>query len=319
VAADSYLCKRGGMPFADLTTAVAREALASLGLHVTEGELSIEARGERWLVRVPERRIAWFAASEFGLQTMATERRVLQLLAERCSFDAPRVLHVSTSGELQVRSMVPGDADPWRTFAEVCTSGEIGSTIGSAVGAMLAEQHTRILAADVAGWLPHRPSWPESSVWIHDRLPRVVDDAAQIDRAARIMDAYERVTVSDADRVLVHNDLGLHNLGIDAATHRVHGIFDYEEAAWADRHHDFRYLVFDRDRYALFDAAVAAYEPLTGLEIERDRVLLYNAACALTFLALRDGTKPEDRSCGRTLAEDLRWSTFAMAQVLRDA
>jgi hypothetical protein len=28
----------------------------------------------------------------------------------------------------------------------------------------------------------------------------------------------------------------------------VHGLFDYEGAAWADRHHDFRYLAFDLDR-----------------------------------------------------------------------
>ena len=130
------------------------------------------------------------------------------------------------------------------------------------------------------------------------------------------MEAYERVPVLEADRALVHTDVGFHNLGIDPQSHTVHGIFDYDEAAWADRHHDFRYLVFDWDRYDLLEAAVAAYEPVVGHRILRQRVLLYNAACAVTFLAYRAGTQPEERSCGRTLAEDLQWSRLAIARAL---
>jgi aminoglycoside phosphotransferase (APT) family kinase protein len=44
-------------------------------------------------------------------------------------------------------------------------------------------------------------------------------------------------------RVLVHTDLGLHNVAVDPETKEVRGVFDYDGAAWADRHHDFRYLV----------------------------------------------------------------------------
>ena len=94
------------------------------------------------------------------------------------------------------------------------------------------------------------------------------------------------------------------------------GIFDYEGAAWADRHHDFRYLVFDFDRYELLDAARAVYEPAVGRAIRRERALLYNAACAVTFLAYRAGHAPGERWCGRTLAEDLEWSTGAIARAL---
>jgi hypothetical protein len=73
--------------------------------------------------------------------------------------------------------------------------------------------------------------------------------------------------------------------------------------------------VFDFDRYDLLDAARSVYEPVVG-RIQRDRVLLYNAACAITFLAYRAGTDPEERPCGRTLAEDLRWSRKAIARVM---
>jgi len=115
---------------------------------------------------------------------------------------------------------------------------------------------------------------------------------------------------------LVHTDVGFHNLGIDPQSYTVHGLFDYDGAAWADRHHDFRYLVFDLDRYALLEAAVSAYEPVVGHRIQRERVLLYNAACAVSFLAYRAGTQPEERSCGRTLAEDLRWSRLVIARAM---
>jgi aminoglycoside phosphotransferase (APT) family kinase protein len=130
------------------------------------------------------------------------------------------------------------------------------------------------------------------------------------------MAAYEAVPVCEADRALVHTDVGFHNLAIDPVSRVVHGLFDYDSAAWADRHHDFRYLVFDRAGDEMLNAACGTYEPLVGRAIDRPRVLLYNAACALSFLAYRDGTEPEARSCGRTLAEDLRWSTHAVGRAL---
>jgi len=42
--------------------------------------------------------------------------------------------------------------------------------------------------------------------------------------------------VAARDRALVHGDLGLHNLALDPETDAVNGVFDYDGAAWADRH-----------------------------------------------------------------------------------
>ena len=84
------------------------------------------------------------------------------------------------------------------------------------------------------------PSWPESHAWIRERLVRVVDDCKLLADADAVMTAYEAMPVSAADRVLVHTDVGFHNLGIDPESYAVHGLFDYEGAAWAGRHHDFR-------------------------------------------------------------------------------
>lgn len=303
-------------PLESLDPARASQLLGAAGLDLRPSELSVEAHEERWLVRLPNRQLAWFAASAPGLARLRAERRVLRLLEARCSFAAPRVLFESADGELDVRSMVPGTRDPFSVFVEARARRELAVEMGRAIGAILAEQHSRIGAADVAEWLPLRPAWPEPRDWIRERLPRVVDDGGLIARAEAVIDTYESVAVEDSDRALVHTDVGFHNLGIDPHSFAVHGIFDYDGAAWADRHHDFRYLVFDLDRYEMLDAAAAAYATVVGYEIQRSRVLLYNAACAVSFLAYRAGIRPDVRWCGRTLPEDIAWSEHAIAKAL---
>jgi aminoglycoside phosphotransferase len=292
-------------------------ALAAAGFAVPASDLRIEAREDRCLVRLPGALLAWFASSRRGIDRLRTERRLLRLIASRCSFRAPRVLFESDEGDFDVREPVPGATDPWSAYAAVRDSPDRAREIGAAVGALLAQQHSRIAAADVSSWLPSRPEWPEPREWIAERLPSVVDDTRLIDRALTVLDDYEHVVVEDPDRALVHADLGLHNVALDPNTGAFNGVFDYDAAAWADRHYDFRYLILDLESHALLDAAVAAYEPVVGRVIRRERVVLYNAACAISYLAYRAGRAPEERWCGRTLAEDLSWSRGAIAAVGR--
>jgi hypothetical protein len=296
-----------------LSNDVVAAALAAAGFAVPASDLRIEAREDRWLVRLPGTLLAWLASSQRGIDRLRTERRVLRLVAARCSFRVPRVLFESENGELEVREAVPGATDPWAAYAAVRDDPSRAREIGAAVGALLAQQHSRIAAADVASWLPHQPAWPEPRTWIRERIGTVVDDKRLIARALAIIDDYESVAVEEADRALVHTDLGLHNLALDPRSGAINGVFDYDGAAWADRHHDFRYLVLDFASHALLDAAVAAYAPVAGRAIRRERVLLYNAACAISYLAYRAGRAPEERWCGRTLAEDLSWSSGAIA------
>jgi aminoglycoside phosphotransferase (APT) family kinase protein len=150
---------------------------------------------------------------------------------------------------------------------------------------------------------------------IRERLPGVVDDVELMVIMGRAIDRYEAVVVDAGDRVLLHGDVGLHNLALEPETDTVNGIFDYDGAAWADRHHDFRYLLFDARREDMLDAALGVYEPATGRTVDRGRIRLYNAACAITFLAFRSGTPPEQRSCGRTFAEDLCWVRTALSRL----
>jgi hypothetical protein len=301
--------------FDDPTAEIARRALRDAGLSYSAEELEISAREERWAVSLPDGRIAWFPGPEAGRRRLAVERRVLQLLADRCSFRAPVILLASDSG-FDLRRMVPGRCDPWGLHRRCQMDTRLAQRVGRSIGAILAEQHTRIVEADVAGWLPQRVAWPEAGAWISERLPRVVDDEALLHAMTGVIDRYEAVRVDASDRVLVHGDVGFYNLALDPETDAVNGIFDYDSAAWADRHHDFRYLLFDIEREDMLTAALEVYEPAVGRFLDRTQIRLYNAACAICYLAFRAGVPPEQGSCGRTLAEDLGWVRSALAKLI---
>jgi aminoglycoside phosphotransferase (APT) family kinase protein len=295
-----------------LTADTACAALREAGLELSPADVRVEARDDRWLVRLPGERLAWFPADTNGRARLDIERRVLRLLAERCSFAVPRVLFESAQG-WDVRASVPGVCDPWALYRRTLTDVPLARRLGAAMGAILVEQHTRVTHDDVAGWLPTRLAWPEPSERLRQNLPEVIDDCGLLSDIDRVLDAYDAVAVDADDRVLVHGDLGLHNVAVDPQTTEVRGVFDYDEAAWADRHCDFRYLIFHHEHDAALDAALAVYEPALGRTLSRPRIRLYNAACAIGFLAFRRGVAPEERWCGRTLAEDLGWVRDAVA------
>ena len=66
------------------------------------------------------------------------------------------------------------------------------------------------------------------------------------------------------------------------------------------------------DEGKVLEAALAVYEPAVGRRVERNRVRLYNAACALSYLAFRVGHSANEFWCGRNLNEDLTWTRNAL-------
>jgi hypothetical protein len=301
--------------FPSLTAEAACAALRAAGLALSPADIRVERRDEKWAVFLRDDRIAWFPADERGRDHLTIERKVLRLLTERCTFLVPRILFESPAG-FDIRAAVPGRCDPWELYAEIGEDAALARQLGRAIGTILTEQHTRVAQADAEGWLPTRVSWPEPRGWIRERLVDVLDDKALIADIEQLLARYEGVTVEPADRVLVHADLGLHNLAVDPTTNEVRGVFDYGGAAWADRHHDFRYLVFGRPGEDMLEAALAVYEPAVGRSLNRKRIWLYNAACAACFLAFRRGIAAEQKWCGRTLAEDLAWTRSALDHAL---
>jgi len=273
----------------------------------------LEAREDRLLVRLGDDRLAWFPANGRGRERLMRERRVLRLLAERCSFRVPRLLFESAEG-WDVRAAVPGTVDPWQLYGRVRVDSGLARRIGATLGQMLAEQHSRIRPDELVGWLSEQPDWPAPAITLRGGLAEVVADRQLLGELEAVLDANERAPVAADDRVLVHGDLGLHNIAVDAAG-AVEGIFDYDGASCSDRHHDFRYLLFDECNEAMLEAALAVYEPVVGRRLSRARIRLANAACAIGFLADRHGTPAEARPAGRTLAEDLQWVRAALGRL----
>jgi aminoglycoside phosphotransferase (APT) family kinase protein len=169
----------------------------------------------------------------------------------------------------------------------------------------------------VEGWLPRTLQWPAPLELVESRLAAVVPDRPDLAAAAsEILARYHALPVAAGDHALVHTDLGLHNLAFEEDGISVAGVFDYDSAAWGDRHHDFRILIYDLERPGLLAAAVESYERATGIALSPERILLYNAVVAFGYLADRLGSRPEERPCGRTLHEDLGWCEWAAETVL---
>ena len=288
--------------------------LSRAGFPTDAEGVSVTAREDRWAVLLPGDRMAWFPMNNVASARLATERRVLALLASGCSFHVPRVVHADEAG-WQLRALVPGVHDPWGMFRRVQSDRVLARRIGQALGRILAEQHTHIRRADVAGWVPEKLSWPEPSEQLRDQLPRVVTDAALLRVLESVVRRYEEQQhdLAPGECVLSHGDLGLHNVVFVPDADEVAGVFDYYGAAWADRHQDFRYLLLPGSAdESMLNGALEIYEPLLGLRLDRERIRLGNAACAIGFLGYRCGTPPEAVSCGRTLADDLHWVTHAL-------
>ena len=282
-----------------------RRLLAAAGL---PPDASIRAlpREDRTAYFLGGAHIGWIADSDRGRARLARERQVLRLIAARCRFPAPRVLWVAPDGGAEVRARLPGDRDPAELSRAARRDPDLAEAIGAWLGGALAEQHQAFTREDVPD-LPARPEWPLPPAWILGALPPVVARPALAARAAALLARHDALPV---DPALVHGDVGFHNLAVEGR--EVRGIYDYDGAAWADRHVDFRYLLYAPGRLELLDAARGVYEPACGVRLSLGRLRLMNAACALSFLAWRRDTPPGARSCGRTLAQDMAWTRQAL-------
>jgi aminoglycoside phosphotransferase (APT) family kinase protein len=286
--------------------------LRNAGVAVDPGALRIESRKGRTVAHLDGGRIGWFPEHAEAGAGVANERRILRLIERHCRYRAPRVIHEDPEG-WDVRTIVPGV--PAQDYLEqVKTDPGAARRTGATLGLLLADQHTRIPVSQLEGWLTPVPPWPEQEALAN--LPRVTGDSTLLARIGRALDRRDAMARELADPALVHSDPGPWNLACDAATGEVNGVFDYGDAFLGDRHCDFKYFQFYRpDEQAMLDAAIAAYETETAIRLDRDRIRFFNAIEAIGFLGFRYGHPPEEKWCGRTLAEDLEWTDISLRSV----
>ncbi|HJS88657.1 MAG TPA: phosphotransferase [Steroidobacteraceae bacterium] len=292
------------------TVQEARAALLRRGL-----AQSLEAvefvEGENCIVffPLPNDKIAWFPTTAEGQRRLVRERRVLRLLERYCHFSAPRVVYEDDTG-WDLRTFVRGFVRPTYMLERIQSDANLAHQLGEDLGRILAEQHTCIPPEELeGGWLPRVKNWPRPEDL--SRLPEIVQDSKLLERINLALE--RRAAVRDYHPVLVHADLGLHNVVVDPDTLRVTGVIDWEDPVFGDRHQDFAFMVFQRPEEPMLEGALSAYEPAVGMKIDRDRVLLLNAVAAIGFLGFRYGHAPEEAWCGRTLEQDLAWTHKALA------
>lgn len=298
---------------AALTPANVARLLRSRGYPISATNIALERRGDRSLVKMPGGRLAWFAATAEAADHLLIEDRLLSLISDRCSFRVPEVL--SSSEGWSVRSMVAGVVDPGGFAERLRSDPALISRIAWTMACLLADQHTHVGEAEVAGWLPTAPAWPLPRTVVEARLPAVSVEPELRRRIDLLLDAYDEYGAGYQDRVLVHGDFGFHNMAIEPSTGEIFGIFDYGSAAWADRHLDFRYLTFGAVQDSLLAETIFAYQNATGVVLDRGRVLLCNAAAAVSHLADRAGFGDDEIIGGRTLAGDLHWTQWALQRI----
>jgi hypothetical protein len=283
-------------------------SLSGAGFDHDPGALSVQPRDGRVAVRLRDDRMAWFPMNAQGRATMLKERRVLRLLEAYCRFSAPRVVHEDESG-WDLRSIVPGVVDPVGCRDRILADAAFAAALGNDLGLALAEQHTRVSRIELEGWLSVVPNWLPEDL---PHIPLAVEDPELLARINCALRRRAGTICPVEDSVLIHADLGLHNIALDPVSYRLAGIFDYGGAALGDRHQDFAYMIFCTTEEPMLDGAIVAYERATGVRIDPARVRLLNAIAAIGFLALRNGHPPDETWCGRTLAGDIAWTNAAL-------
>jgi hypothetical protein len=69
--------------YTHLTEPAACASLVEAGLNLSPVQVRLEARQDRWLVSLPDDRLALFPANDRGRERLAVGRRVLRLLAHQ--------------------------------------------------------------------------------------------------------------------------------------------------------------------------------------------------------------------------------------------
>jgi aminoglycoside phosphotransferase (APT) family kinase protein len=287
------------------------------GWQLVPRDVVLVYREWRWVVQLPDQRIAFVADTAYARQRLARERQLLQLLTDRASFQVPRIEWVDPHGHWDVRRKVSGDAGHWSGphHQRIVEDPIIAHQTGKRLGEILAELHRVITWEKARHLAPLEPPLATPLIRMRRDLTRGFDDATLQAQVREIFARFDALDIGAGEVVLVHGDLASQNVAFAPETSEVLGLYDFADMACVDRHWDFKYIhsypaVF---QYALLDA----YQRDTGRTRDVQRITLYHALAALSFLAWRvEDPKAHDRLSGRDKAGAYRWVRQAAAQAL---
>lgn len=198
----------------------------------------------RWVAHLPGKRLAFVADTAYARQRLTRERQLLQLLADRASFRAPRVEWVDPQGNWDVRLKVPGDAgDSSATHHQrIVEAPAIAHQTGKRLGEILGELHRVITPEEARQLAPFEPPLATPLERTRRNMAMGIEDAALRAQVREVFARFDALEIGASEVVLVHGDLGSQNVAFEPETSEVLGIYDFEDMACVDRYWDFKYL-----------------------------------------------------------------------------
>jgi aminoglycoside phosphotransferase len=284
------------------------QALANLGMSVESERVIPRWRDWRWVASIGSDAVCFYADTECAAVRLACERRLLNALAGRIECVIPEILCARDDDTVQLRSAVIGDQVQDREA--IVGSAQGGKSIARSYARAIASLHQAIDRATAATLVqPGVQILPFSPDRLREASERWLRDRDLARETARVLDAYAAIAVHESDMVLVHGDLIADNIVIDEKRQRFVGMFDFSDAAVADRHLDLRYVHSFGRRFA--DELMQAYEERAGVSLDRGRPAVYHIAAAVSHLFL--GIEADGAPVQRDRVE--RW----IKAMLRDA
>lgn len=270
-----------------------------------------------WMVDCPGDRIAWIAEDGEGWDRLRREGELIATLAA-AGCRVPRVTDVDEITRMQVRSRLPGIS------GYAIESLVFGESVR--VPAAARYQHNsplteagRVLAHDLGAEIAafHRAPVEEARA-LGFRSTSYLTTLDQIDRqlvrsvllrdvrtaVPRLRDWFAALP---DDPVIALGDIQMHNMGVDAATGALVGLFDIDGAAVAHRLEDFKYL--PSFGVAFTRVTLEAYSAAGGPPLGLDDVGRFHVLSALEHFTFVDNASPR-------WAEVIEWSHAALVRFL---
>jgi|AraplaMF_Col_mMF_1032025.scaffolds.fasta_scaffold00117_16 hypothetical protein len=264
-----------------------------VGMTVAPEAIDLQYRDWRWVAILPDS-IVFIADRPEHAARLRRESRLLQLLGSRVDFHLPRIHAFDPGLGLEVRGRVPGDQlggdGRERRFADLPQ----GARLADALGTTLAQLHAAVSVAEASalGFSTGQSILPPPEVLASHLEGRIPDP--EFRRAFdALMERYRAHAVDPADIVLVHGDIWGGNLAVDLETGALNGLFDFADAALADRHIDLMYI--HSFGAAFTERLFASYAERAKCTVSRQRTALYHAIAAFTALADTEESKLQQR------------------------
>jgi aminoglycoside phosphotransferase (APT) family kinase protein len=183
-----------------------------------------------------------------------------------------------------------------------------GRRLAGELGRALAELHGSVTPAEAeALGVPMGEPLPLAVADLHRRLAGCLPEPALAPALDAVLERCAALGEEEgAGRVLIHGDPCAANLVIDPEAGRLVGMFDFEYAAWADRHEDFYSLHSFGDAFT--ERALDAYAAASGVRPSIRWAALHHVYAA--FYALAGALATADPG---KVADQLRWVRGALA------